>query len=92
MFSGRTNPPAYSMRIYSDNDLQVRSHNPCDRGTAPGGSWGGAADLPPAFDAELSLEANAACFPGRVREDLAHDAAEVIEAAEGVVAPIDPAW
>ena len=29
---------------------------------------------------------------GRFREDLALDAGEVIEAAEGVVAPIDPAW
>jgi amidase len=28
----------------------------------------------------------------RFREDLALDAGEVIEAAEGVVAPVDPAW
>lgn len=29
---------------------------------------------------------------GRMREDLALDAGEVIEAAEGIVEPIDPAW
>ena len=29
---------------------------------------------------------------GRMREDLALDAGEVIEAAEGIVQPIDPAW
>jgi amidase len=30
--------------------------------------------------------------PARFREDLALDAGEVIEAAEGIVAPMDPAW
>ena len=29
---------------------------------------------------------------GRMREDLALDAGEVIEAAEGIVQPVDPAW
>jgi amidase len=31
-------------------------------------------------------------IPPRFREDLALDAGEVIEAAEGVVQPVDPAW
>ena len=31
-------------------------------------------------------------IPGRFREDMALDAGEVIEAAEGEVAPIDPVW
>ena len=31
-------------------------------------------------------------IPARFREDLALEAGEVIEAAEGVVQPIDPAW
>jgi amidase len=31
-------------------------------------------------------------IPARFREDLALDAGEVIEAAQGIVQPIDPAW
>jgi amidase len=30
--------------------------------------------------------------PSRFREDFALDAGEVIEASEGIVTPIDPAW
>jgi amidase len=42
IFIGRTNAPAYSMRIFSDNDLHGRTHNPRDRTITPGGSSGGA--------------------------------------------------
>jgi amidase len=39
---GRTNTPAFSMRVFSDNDLHGRTHNPRDRTITPGGSSGGA--------------------------------------------------
>lgn len=39
-----------------------------------------------------ALRTGVQIMAGRFREDLALDAGEVIEAAEGVVAPIDPAW
>lgn len=42
VFIGRTNAPAFSMRVFSENDLHGRTHNPRDRGTTPGGSSGGA--------------------------------------------------
>lgn len=39
-----------------------------------------------------TLRTGVQILAGRFREDLALDAGEAIEAAEGVVAPIDPAW
>ena len=42
IFIGRTNAPAFSMRVFSENDLHGRTHNPRDRGISPGGSSGGA--------------------------------------------------
>ena len=39
---GRTNAPAFSMRIFSDNALHGRTLNPLDPGVTPGGSSGGA--------------------------------------------------
>src|SRR4051812_11053337 len=39
---GRTNTPAFSMRIFTENDLHGRTHNPRDRVISPGGSSGGA--------------------------------------------------
>ena len=43
VFIGRTNAPAFSMRIYSDNALHGRTLNPLDPAITPGGSSGGAA-------------------------------------------------
>ncbi len=39
---GRTNAPAFSMRIFSDNALHGRTLNPLDPRVTPGGSSGGA--------------------------------------------------
>ena len=39
---GRTNTPAFSMRLDTVNDLRGRTHNPWKRGITPGGSSGGA--------------------------------------------------
>lgn len=39
---GRTNAPAFSMRIFTDNALHGRTLNPLDRTVTPGGSSGGA--------------------------------------------------
>ena len=39
---GRTNAPAFSMRIFSDNALHGRTLNPLDPSVTPGGSSGGA--------------------------------------------------
>ncbi|MFL5288916.1 MAG: amidase family protein, partial [Rhodopila sp.] len=39
---GRTNTPAFSMRIFTENDLHGRTRNPRDRAITPGGSSGGA--------------------------------------------------
>jgi amidase len=39
---GRTNAPAFSMRIFTDNALHGRTLNPRDRSVTPGGSSGGA--------------------------------------------------
>ena len=39
---GRTNAPAFSMRIFSDNALHGRTLNPLDPTVTPGGSSGGA--------------------------------------------------
>ena len=39
---GRTNTPAFSMRLDTVNDLRGRTHNPWKRGVTPGGSSGGA--------------------------------------------------
>src|SRR5882724_12702037 len=39
---GRTNAPAFSMRIFSDNALHGRTLNPRDASVTPGGSSGGA--------------------------------------------------
>ena len=39
---GRTNTPAFSMRIFSDNALHGRTRNPRDPAITPGGSSGGA--------------------------------------------------
>jgi amidase len=40
---GRTNVPAFSMRVFSENELHCRSENPRDRNVTPGGSSGGVA-------------------------------------------------
>jgi amidase len=40
---GRTNAPAFSMRIFTDNALHGRTLNPRDPSVTPGGSSGGAA-------------------------------------------------
>ena len=42
VFIGRTNAPAFSMRIFSDNALHGRTLNPLDKSISPGGSSGGA--------------------------------------------------
>jgi amidase len=42
VFIGRTNAPAFSMRIFSDNGLHGRTFNPLDKSITPGGSSGGA--------------------------------------------------
>jgi amidase len=42
IFIGRTNAPAFSMRVFSDNELHGRTFNPRDKSTSPGGSSGGA--------------------------------------------------
>jgi amidase len=42
VFIGRTNAPAFSMRIMTDNGLHGRTLNPLDRAVTPGGSSGGA--------------------------------------------------
>ena len=42
VFIGRTNAPAFSMRIFSDNGLHGRTLNPLDPAVTPGGSSGGA--------------------------------------------------
>jgi len=39
---GRTNAPAFSMRVFSDNALHGRTLNPLDPTVTPGGSSGGA--------------------------------------------------
>ena len=39
-----------------------------------------------------TLRTGVQIVPGRFREYLALDASEVIQAAEGVVTPIDPMW
>ncbi len=39
---GRTNTPAFSMRMFSNNDLHGRTLNPLDPAISPGGSSGGA--------------------------------------------------
>jgi amidase len=39
---GRTNAPAFSMRLYTDNGLHGRTLNPLDPTVTPGGSSGGA--------------------------------------------------
>jgi len=39
---GRTNTPAFSMRLDTVNDLRGRTHNPWKKGVTPGGSSGGA--------------------------------------------------
>jgi amidase len=39
---GRTNTPAFSMRVFSDNALHGRTRNPRDPEVTPGGSSGGA--------------------------------------------------
>lgn len=43
VFIGRTNAPAFSMRIFSDNALHGCTRNPLDPARTPGGSSGGAA-------------------------------------------------
>jgi len=40
---GRTNAPAFSMRMFTDNALHGRTLNPLDPAVTPGGSSGGAA-------------------------------------------------
>jgi len=40
---GRTNTPAFSFRIDTDNELRGRTYNPWSRTHTPGGSSGGAA-------------------------------------------------
>ncbi|HUE64823.1 MAG TPA: amidase, partial [Rhizomicrobium sp.] len=42
VFIGRTNAPAFSMRIISENGLHGRTLNPLDKSITPGGSSGGA--------------------------------------------------
>lgn len=42
VFIGRTNAPAFSMRIITANGLHGRTLNPLDRRVSPGGSSGGA--------------------------------------------------
>ena len=52
----------------------------------------GLAGLSVPVGAHGALRTGVQIVPGRFREDLALDAGEVIEAAEGVVAPIDVMW
>jgi len=42
VFIGRTNAPAFSMRLFTDNGLHGRTLNPLDKSVSPGGSSGGA--------------------------------------------------
>jgi amidase len=42
VFIGRTNAPAFSMRLITDNDLHGVTYNPLDKAITPGGSSGGA--------------------------------------------------
>jgi amidase len=42
VFIGRTNAPAFSMRLFADNGLHGRTLNPLDKSITPGGSSGGA--------------------------------------------------
>jgi amidase len=52
----------------------------------------GLAGLAVPVGAHETLKTGVQIIPARFREDLALDAGEIIEASEGVVAPIDPVW
>ena len=52
---GRTNAPAFSMRLFSDNDLHGRTLNGRDPSRSPGGSSGGAAAAVAAGMGPISL-------------------------------------